>query len=472
MKVAPSVNVLTREQVDRIHTSSLEILSKTGIRVDGEKALELFVSHGARVSGNRVFPDHNLVQWAIDAAPPLVEIYNRLGEKAFTLGGEKERGTRFGVGVTNLHYQDPMTDKIMPFSIRHMESAVRLGNTLEQFDVIATPGIAQDLNPTTADLFAVLEMTANTTKPLVLLISENKCFAPAMNLLEHLHGDLASRPFVIPYFNPITPLVLNQGTVDKMMDTIGRGLPFIYNNYGMSGATAPITPGGTLALLNAELLAGVLFSQLIKEGCPIIPGCLPAGFDMKTMMSIYTPHTMVLNLACAEMMNHYGLPHSGTSGSGPGWGADLTASGAFWMNHLTSCMGKVGLAPFVGGNFDSMVFSPGAVVYADEVIRLSRIFAGGFSIDDQALGLEEIDTMGPAGNFLAAPLTGKLFRELRFESAIWPSYTLEQWLTQSSPRAQGLLRDHTRQILENPRIPQDHEDIMEKGGKFIQNHMT
>ena len=80
---------------------------------------------------------------------------------------------------------------------------------------------------------------------------------------------------------------------------------------------------------------------------------------------------MLLNIACAEMMTHYGLPHSGTSGSGPGWGPDLLASGGFWMNHFSSLLGKVGLVPFVGGNFDSLAFSPAAVVYADEVIRLS-----------------------------------------------------------------------------------------------------
>jgi len=80
------------------------------------------------------------------------------------------------------------------------------------------------------------------------------------------------------------------------------------------------------------------------------------------------------------MMNYYKIPHSGTSGSGPGWGPDLIAGGAFWMNHLTSIMGKVGLAPGVGGNFDSMVFSPAAVVYANEVIRLSRIFTRAFPL--------------------------------------------------------------------------------------------
>jgi len=271
-----------------------------------------------------------------------------------------------------------------------MELATRLGGVLSNFNVVSTVGIIQDISPQVADLFGTLEMTANTTKPLVLLISEKQCFDASLDLLEHLHGDLSPKPFVLPYFNPITPLVLNEDTSDNIFSAIERGLPFIYNNYGMSGATSPITAASNLALLNAELLAGLVFSQLIKEGAPIILGSLPAGFNMQRMVSAYTPQTMLLNIACAEMMAYYELPHSGTSGSAPGWGADLTAGGTLWMNHLTADLGKVGLAPFVGGNFDSLVFSPALVVYSDEVIRQARLFKQGFVINDESVALNEI----------------------------------------------------------------------------------
>ena len=469
--VIPSFRLLEPDQIQQIHQFSLEILSTTGIRVDSPEAVALFAGHSCRIEKKRqVYIEKELVQWALDAAPASVAVHNRTGEKRFTLGGPAQDATRFGVGVTNLHYQDPLTDQTCPFSIKHMETAVRLGNALEQFDVISTPGIAQDLDPENADLFSSLSMVANTTKPLVLLISESNCFAPALDMIEALHGNLAEAPFLIPYFNPITPLVLNNGTAEKIMTTVRRGLPFIYNNYGMSGATAPITPGGTLALLNAELLAGIVFSQLVKEGTPIIAGSLPAGFDMKNMMSVYTPHTMLINLACAEMMAHYNIPHSGTSGSGTGWGPDLLAAGTFWMNHLTSIMGKVGLAPFVGGNFDSMAFSPAAVVYANEVIRLSRMFNQGFSIEPGAIALDEINTMGSAGNYLAAPSTGKRFREFRFESPIWPGYTLDQWQSHQCPDAGKLLREYTHRMVETLTPPDDHDELMARGRQFIENY--
>ncbi len=129
-----------------------------------------------------------------------------------------------------------------------------------------------------------------------------------------------------------------------------------------------MTALGTLSLLNAELLAGLVFSQLVKSGSPIILGILPASFNMRSMGSQYTPMSFLMNNACAEIMAFYNIPHCGTSGCGSGWGADLIGAGDLWMNHLTSCIGKVGLAPFVGGNFDSMAFSPTLVVLSNEII--------------------------------------------------------------------------------------------------------
>jgi trimethylamine--corrinoid protein Co-methyltransferase len=467
-EVKPEIKVLTREQIETIHKYSLEILSTTGIRVDSLQARKLFAKALDVSDSDRIVRiPAQLVDRALKTAPSTVDIYDRRGNIRFQLGNCKRPQTRFGIGVTNLYYQDPATDAVTAFTRKHMELSTRLGSALSGFDVISTIGIVQDISPELADLYGTLEMIANTTKPLVILISEKQSFDNSLDLLEHLHGDLSEKPFVIPYFNPITPLVLNEDTADKMISTVERGLPFIYNNYGMSGATSPITPASNLALLNAELLAGLVFSQLIREGTPIILGSLAAGFDMQSMAGLYTPQTLLLNVACAEIMAYYELPHSGTSGSGPGWGADLPASGTLWMNHLTSCLGKVGLAPFVGGNFDSLVFSPTFVVYCDEVIRQARFFNQGFDINEASVALSEIDSIGPGGNFLISDLTVALCREINFSSSIWPNLTLDQWQTKGNQQADQVLRTRTRDLLDDLPVPEDHADMIARGESFI-----
>ncbi|MEJ2211990.1 MAG: trimethylamine methyltransferase family protein, partial [Anaerolineae bacterium] len=399
--IRPELNVLSQAQIERIHHDSLRILSTIGVRVDSVRARQTLARAAgpSSLDGERVYIPGELVEWALDVAPRAVEIYDRRGNPAFQLPG----AARFGMGVTSLYYQDPEDDRVTPFGRRHMEALARLGQGLDSFDVISTLGIVQDVPAEVSDLYATLEMVANSTKPLVLLISADEAFAPVLDLLEHLHGELAQRPFVVPYLNPITPLVINRGTADKMFLSAEHGLPFIYSNYGMAGASTPITPAGSLVLLNAELLAGLVLGQLVQEGTPMILGSLPAFFDMRGMASFYDPSSYLVDLACAEMMAHYGLPHCGTSGSGMGWGPDLIAAGHQWFNHLVSCLGTVGLVPFIGDNLGAKAYSPTVAVLANEVIAQARRFVAGFHLDGGSVDLDEIAEVGPGGSFLTTP---------------------------------------------------------------------
>jgi len=464
----PKIDLITGEQIEQIHRHSLHILSTIGVRVDSAKARELFTqSGGARLGDeDRAYLSQELVEWALKSAPPAVDIYNRKGERVFRLGEDR---TRYGVGVTNLYYQDPLTEQVSPFSREYLAVCVRLGGALENFDVVSTIGILHDIPPQVADLYATLEMIANTVKPLVILISDESLFPRVLDLLELLHGDLAAQPFVIPYLNPVTPLIINEGTSDKMLSSIERGLPFIYSNYGMAGMSTPITPGGTLALLNAELLAGLVLSQLAREGAPIILGSLPAYFDMKTMVDFYDPRTFLVNLSCAEMMAHYHLPHAGTSGSGTGWGADLPETGTLWMDLITGCLGKVGLSPFVGGALGSKAFSPSTAVYANEIIGQALDFSRGYSLDDEWVKMEEITTGVAEGHFLTQGVTLKLYREGYFMSDIFPRWGLENWKDNHYPLAIDYLKRRTQQIIEQSAPPEDHDELIARGEDFIEN---
>ncbi len=463
--IRPRLSVLTAEQIEQIHEYSLWILAAVGVRVDSPRARQLLrQALGSSADDERVRIPREQVEWALQAAPAMVDIYDRRGELAFRLGADR---TRFGIGVTSLFYQHPLTDELTPFARPHMQTCVRLGHSLPLYDVISTIGIEQDVPPTIADLTATLDMLANTTKPLVVLISDEQLYPATLDMLEHLHGDLATRPFVIPYFNPLSPLIVNEGTADKMLTTIERGLPLIYSNYGMAGMSTPITAAGTLALLNAELLAGLVLSQVAREGAPIILGSLPNFFDMKTMVSFYEPQSMLLNLACAEMMAHYGLPHCGTSGSGTGWGPDLLAAETYWMNHLTSCMGPVGLCPFIGDTLGSKAFSPVNVLYVHEVIDQALRLAQGFVLDNETIGMDEIIQAGPGGDFLMSNLTLKNYRRAYFTSDTFPRWSLEKWQAEGSPRAEALLRQRTQQLLETLTPPDDHDELLARGEAWI-----
>jgi trimethylamine---corrinoid protein Co-methyltransferase len=462
----PHLTLLDVEQIEFIHQNVLKILAVTGVRVDSLPVLRLLSEKlgPTQVHGDRVTFPPEIVAWAIQAAPAAVDIYTRTGEPAFRLGADR---MRFGIGVTSLYYQDPLTDRLSPFNRQNMREMVRLGESLPNFDCVSTVGILQDTPAEFQDLYATLEMAANTTKPLVVLISQEQRFQDVLDLLESLTGELSKKPFVIPYFNPVTPLVMNTGTVEKMQLAIQRGLPVIVSNYSLAGMSTPLTPAGMLALMLAELLAGLVIGQLMQEGAPMILGMLPAFMDLKTMTNFYDPQSMLLNLACIEMMAYYDLPHCGTSGSGTGWGPDILAAETYWMNHLTACLSKGGLAPFVGDTLTSKAFSPTNVVYVHEIIEQARRYAQGFALDEASLGLEEILQVGPGGSFLTSKLTRQVYRKAYYTSPIFPRWSMEKWEMQGGPPAQQVLRDYTLQVLQGLKPPDDFEGIIEQGEAFI-----
>ena len=469
-KVKPKLTVLSEDNIQQVHESAVTILEKTGIRVDDPNARKVFArAVGGQKNPERISIPGEMVEWAIEAAPSRLALYGRDGKAGFRLDSSGTEQTVFGIGVTNLYYQDPLTDRVLPFERQHMVYATRLGDTLDEFEVISTPGVLQNIEPKEGELLGALEMLANTQKPLILLVSDPTIFAAALDMIDNLVDPADDRPFVMPYFNPITPLILNAETTIKLDIAISKGLPVIFSNYGMSGASCPITPGGTLALLTAELLAGLTYCQLLKEGTPVVLGSLPAAFDMGSMLSLYSPQSMLLNLACAQMMSHYKIPHCGTSGGSIGWGPDLISGSIQWANHLTGMLGCAGLAPFVGSNFDSLAFSPATVVYAAEIIKFCRDFSAGFSLDPGEIGLDEILSMGTGANYMESESTLKKFRAYLQTSRVWPKLSLDKWQEIGCPKAGDILKKHTDKLLDEILPPQDHEQILSDGEKFIGN---
>ena len=466
--VIPKLKMLTEEQIHDIHEYTLTLLETTGVRVDSPSAVAMLEKKvgSSMVDGKRVRIPRELVEWAIKAAPRRIQLYDRRGNPQFQIGGVDDR-TRFGIGVTALFYQEPETDTPVPFTRKHMQDMVRVGNKLPHYDMVSTIGICREVPDYLTDLLGSLEHFANGTKPMVLLVSDEHKFDDVLRMFEHLHGDLGEKPFIMPYFNPVSPLVMNEGTVDKMKIAIERGLPVIVSNYSLSGATTPITPAGTVAVLLAELLAGLVIGQLYKEGAPMLLGMLPVYLDMKTLLNFYDPQSILVSLACAEMMAHYGIPHCGTSGSGTGWGMDLLAAETYWMNTLMMTLTKGGIAPFVGDTLGSKAVSPLTFIYSHEIIDQALRFSSGFQLDPASIGLDEIHAVGPGKGFVSAPSTLKNYKKGYFVSSIFPRWSMEKWLEAGQPHAQQWLKEYSLEFLKDLPVPEDHDELMRKGDEFI-----
>jgi len=471
MNIRPKLQLLGPEQINEVHRYSIRILEDTGIKVESKTALEIFQkSDGVQVKDHVVYISGELIEHAIKLAPSNIEVFKRSGDSAFHLGKNQGDETHFGIGCTNTWFQNIESSQVELFTREHMQHSTKLGDLLDNYAMVSTLGIPSNAPVDKLDLYSTLDMYANTSKPLVLLISGEGTINEVYDMLSSLHGDISAKPFCIPYVNPITPLVLNEETTEKMIASIRNDLPLMYSNYSLYGATTPVSEGGSLALLNAELLAGLVFGQLVKEGSKMILGSLPAAFNMTSMGSQYTPASYLLNLACAEMMNYYEIPHCGTSGSTSGRGADLLASGNLWINHLSSCLGKVGCAPFVGGNFDSLAFSPTTVVLSNQIIGEAKKFAKGFTLDQKTVNLQEIDQIGHGGDYLTSEHTLASLHELSNTDAIWTSLSLDAWKEQHMPTAEKELIQHTKDLYSRAREASEESiDIIKKGEEYIES---
>ncbi len=469
--VRPRLQLLNAEQINLVHDYSIQILEKTGIKVECTTALNIFKKSSAVKTDNEVvYIQQELIDHALKNAPSNIEVFDRNGNSAFHLGKKQGNETYFGIGVTNTYFQDIESSEVEVFTRKHMQYCTKLGDLLGNYDMVSTLGIPSDVPAEKSDLFSALDMYANTSKPLVLLVSADKKINDVFELLSFMHGDISSKPFCLPYFNPITPLVLNKSTTDKMIASIDYNLPIMYSNYSLYGGTSPVSEGGTLALLNAELLAGLVFSQLLKEGSEVVLGSLPAAFNMMTMGSYYTPSSYMLNLACAEMMDFYKIPHCGTSGSSNTWGADLLASADLWQNHLTSCIGKVGCVPFVGSSFDSMAFSPANVVLSNHIIGEAKKYAEGFCITDNCVNLKEIDKVGHGGNYFTSEQTLASLSDINTTKSIWPHLTLDSWKNEGKPRADKKLLEMSNELFANAiSASEENNEIIKKGEEFIRS---
>jgi trimethylamine--corrinoid protein Co-methyltransferase len=375
------------------------------------------------------------------------------------------------VGVTALFYQEPVNEKLELFTRKNFQDLVRLGSTLPLYDVVSTVGIVRDVPEELTDLYGSLEHISNTTKPLILLVSDENKFPAVMEMFELLHGDLGNKPFVISYFNPVSPLVMNAGTVDKMKVAIERGLPVIFSNYSMAGASTPLTPAGTLTLLMAELLAGLVITQTIKKGASILLGMLPVYFDMRTLLNFYDPQSVLISVACSEMMKYYGIPHCSTSGSGTGWGMDLIAADTYWMNTLALLLSHGHLAPFIGDSLGSKSISPMTIIHVHEIIDQALRLYNGFQLDDVNSAVEEINKVGPGKSFLNQPSTLKNYKSGYYVSRVYPRYSMEAWQKAGEPPARQILREKTREMLATAPVPEDHNELIMKGEEFIKTRV-
>jgi trimethylamine--corrinoid protein Co-methyltransferase len=386
-------------------------MERTGMRFYAQEAVDRFKKAGAGVSdGNLVRIPHRLVEWALSTAPKEIAIYDRDGELALLLGGYR---TYFGVGSDCLHIYDLATGQRRKALLRDVVEGVRLADALPNLDFVMSMFLPSDVPQDRYERHQMSVMLQESTKPIVFVGVEASSSAFAIDMAAAVAGCLGSlqrRPFVINYVNVVSAFRHNEQSVRRLLYAAERNIPTIYAPSRARGTMAPMTVAGALALGNAGQLAGLVLSQLTREGSPFLrskPG--GDGMDMRSMVSLYAaPDGGPFGW---DLAHHHGLPTFGTAGAADAKVFDAQAAAEAALTLFDEMLNGANLVHDIGYLDCAMTGSLELVALCDEIIGWLRRYFRPLDINEDTLALDLIHEVGPDGHFVETDHTLRHVRE-------------------------------------------------------------
>jgi trimethylamine--corrinoid protein Co-methyltransferase len=412
-RTTPGLQVLTDDQMGRIHEATLEILRRTGVRVLSSEVRELLARAGCWLDGDRVRIPSHLVEWAIQVAPKRVVMCDSTGAPAMFLEGYR---SYYGTGSDTPFVIDAYSGVRRQAVLDDVVNVARLVEALPHISFLMCMGIASDVTPSISDLYHFRAMVTNTHKPIVYTAWNAQNLRAIVAMAEAVVGGrqaLQRSPFCALYAEPMAPLTHGRESCEKLMVICPKGLPVVYTPGLVTGASSPVTRAGAIAQASAEVLSGLLICQLIREGTPVVAaGSGMMTMDMSTLLACYgAPEFMLDWCALSEMGHYYGLPIFGFAGvtDAKVFDQQAAAEGALWVLLAAQIGGN--LVHDVGYIESGLTTSYEMLVSMDEVVGMIGRFMEGVDVSDEALALDVIDRVGPGGHFLAEEHTLRHFRQ-------------------------------------------------------------
>ena len=449
VQITPEFRVLSDDQIEELHLATLEVLRRTGVTVKEPEGREILKKAGCWVDGERVrFPAH-LIEWAVRTQPKRVILCNRNGAPAMHLEGRK---VYYGTGSDCPNIIDPYTGERREGTLQDVVNFARLVDALPNTDFLMCMTMASDVQAAVSDLYHFRAMVENTAKPICYTAWNLTSLKDILEMCEAIAGGAEAfqrNPFAILYAEPISPLQhIIEGT-QKLIHMSRKRLPVIYTPGMMTGAAAPVTSAGGLIVANAEMLSGLVISQLAGEGTPFVYGGGVTLIDMSTMGVTYaSPEFMLNTCALSDMARHYQLPVFGFGACSDSKTFDQQAGleGGLWVM-LTALSGG-NLAHDSGYINSGLTASMEMTVMNDETVGLVKRFMGGVEVSDESLAVDVIDKVGPGGHFLGEDHTYHHFKENWFPKLLDRS-NYDTWAQNGSLTLGDRINARVKEILES-----------------------
>ncbi|MDR0355175.1 MAG: trimethylamine methyltransferase family protein [Deltaproteobacteria bacterium] len=409
-------SVLSQDDIVKIHEASLHLLTKSGMRVGGRRALDLFAKHGAKLDGDLVKVSEAMVASAIDAAPKSLKLYKRDGSEYLEIspGGNQ---VFYGTHSDQLELLDPFTGQARPFLRADNKLMCQLASYLENISFVLSVGMSNDVRPEVQTQVTLLDTLRNFDKVTNFSTNDVDSLHDCIKIASIVAGglkNLQEKPFVFNYCEPIPPRTHPTESTEKLWISAENRIPVVYMPYSMMGGTSPMSMPASLAQGHAEFLMGLILTQLVSPGTPVIYGHMPSILDMKTTVGSYGAYEFHLLIAAgAELSNYLGLPFFGTAGCSDAKFLDEQAVAELTMEIMSTTLSKANLIHDVGVLDHCNSVSPEAVVLSNDLIEGLKVFARGVGeINEKTLALDLMEKIGPGGSYVTDPHTAKNFRKV------------------------------------------------------------
>jgi trimethylamine--corrinoid protein Co-methyltransferase len=452
-----ALRALADDEIERIHRGALQILAQTGIVIHCGDVLTLLHEAGCQVNRGdrhrRAYIPAHVIEDAMTEAPPVVTLYNRLGEQVMALGAGPLHA-RTSSGATGILDLD--SGQRRKPTCQDAADAACLADALPHVHGVSTMAVQPaDVPVTTVDVHTVRLALANTVKPLGYVCLNGRLIQPVLAMVATVVGGedvLRQRPIITALAESTSPLQLMPSQLAVLQAFASRGLPLTLHAHPMAGFTAPVTLSGELVITHAEVLAMATIAQLIQPGTPVVYGMSSSVPDMRSGANLAGAVEIgLLGVAVTQLARHCGLPcvmSSGTDAHRPGAQSMMERL----MTLLPPALAGVDLIN-LSTLETKMTFSLEQLIVDETVLSAIGRYLQGITVDDETLALDLIHQIGPGGAFVAADHTLRHFRDELLVPGLIRHQRREVWEAAGAPDTHTRAREEAHRILAEHRPP-------------------
>jgi trimethylamine---corrinoid protein Co-methyltransferase len=453
------LEVLSSEEIRKIHLATLDVIEKVGVRFPSTKALDIWQAHGASVdrSSMVVKASPDLIEKALQAAPPIYTLAARNPAQDLPLDGNHVYLGTDGCGVEVLDLHSGLKRRS---GLQDVADIARVADSLEAVAFNWVSVSAQDCPAETRSLSELLAIWQNCSKHLQTesIVSEREALA-AVEMAAAISGGKASlrqRPLLSMMQCTASPLGQDGGSLDAALVAAQAGIPVGFMTMVSCGTTGPATPAGSLVVGNAEVISALALIQLAQPGAPVYYAAAQTATDMRT--GGYTgggPEDFLFGAATNALADFYNVPLSmgsfATGAKEPNWQAGVE-------NSLSTFMASFAMSDMllgVGLLHGSRIWSYEQMLMDCEIYDIVYNMMKGIVVDDESLALEVIASVKQTGNYLAQKHTRKHGRDL-WVTKYMDRRPYETWQNKGDgardwarANVQNILATHQPEALEN-----------------------